>query len=98
MTKDWRLERLEDEDALRGVSFVRKVYRAYRPGWEHDHCIACWQTLAEPSLGVEDAIHEGYATTDEYFRGADYEWVCPDRFRAFAGEMGWRDLTTQRSM
>ena len=93
MSKDWRLERLEDEEQLRGASFVRKAYRRYSPEWDHDHCAACWQKLAEPDLGVEDAIHEGYATTDDYFRGADYEWVCPTCFETFGGVMGWRDVT-----
>ena len=30
MTKDWRLQHLETQPYLRGVSFVRKPYRAPR--------------------------------------------------------------------
>jgi hypothetical protein len=94
MTKDWRLEHLETQPALCGVTFVRKTYRAYREGWTHDHCAACWATLAEiaaPEGG--DAFHEGYATTADYVHGEDYEWVCPVCFEAFAEELGWVDAT-----
>ena len=97
MTKDWRLERLEAQEYLRGVTFVQKTYRAYSSAWEHDHCVACWQKLTEPDAGAEDAVHEGSATTDEYPRGAEYEWVCVPCFELFAGHMGWRDAT-ERTM
>jgi hypothetical protein len=93
MEKDRRLEHLETQPELRGVQFVRKHYRAYRPGWDHDHCVGCWATLAEPGSTEPDALHEGYATTERYFRGAEYEWVCPECFSLFAPEMGWSDVT-----
>jgi hypothetical protein len=91
--KDWRLQHLEHQPYLRGVSFIRKTYRAYRPGWEHDHCAACWQEFVEPGVEADGAIHEGYATTDDYEKGAEYDWVCPACFEAFASDMDWRDLT-----
>lgn len=97
MSKDWRLERLESQEYLRGVSFARKMYRAYRPEWEHDHCAACWQKLVELGGTAEGAVHEGYATTAEYDRGAEYEWVCVPCFEAFAHEMDWRDVTKRIS-
>jgi hypothetical protein len=97
MSKDWRLERLESQEYLRGVSFARKMYRAYTPEWEHDHCAACWQKLVEPGVPADDAVHEGYATTDEYDRGAEYEWVCVPCFETFARDMDWRDLTKRNS-
>lgn len=93
MSTDWRLKRLQDQEYLHGVSFVRKPYRAYRPDWDHDHCVGCWQKLVEPGVAAEDAIHEGYATTDEFERGEDYWWVCPTCFDAFAPAMAWRDVT-----
>jgi hypothetical protein len=93
MTKDWRLEHLETQPFLRGVSFVRKPYRQYRPGWDHDHCAACWTTLAESGVEGDDVVHEGYATTAAFVRGADYEWVCAPCFQLFRDEMGWLDVT-----
>jgi len=95
VSKDWRLEHLEQQDYLRGVTFVRKVYRAYRPGWDHDHCAGCWRKLVEPGVAASDAIHEGYATTAAYDHGADYDWICPDCFAAFAIDMEWRDATAE---
>jgi hypothetical protein len=90
MSKDWRLVNLADRPSLQGVAFVRKPYRAYRAGWEHDHCVACNVTLAEPEIKGEDIIHQGYATTSSYVRGADYEWVCQPCFAAFQAIMDWR--------
>ena len=40
-----------------------------------------------------DIIHEGYAVTSDYERGAEYEWVCPDCFELAKDEMNWRDVT-----
>ena len=93
MTDDWRLETLRTQPYLRGLSFVRKSYKAYRPGWEHDHCAACHVTLAERDVQGDDIIREGYATTSEYRHGADYEWICPPCFAEFKDMMGWRDVT-----
>lgn len=93
MAKDWRLEQLETQPELRGIAFVRKPYRAYREGWDHDHCAGCWAKLAEMGSPDGDVLNEGYATTAEYVHGADYEWVCAVCFEAFAEEMGWLDAT-----
>jgi hypothetical protein len=59
MTRDWRLEHLETQSHLRGVTFVRKPYAAPRPGWDHDHCVACWAKLAEPNAVAVNAVHDG---------------------------------------
>jgi hypothetical protein len=87
--KDHRIEHLETQPYLRGVEFVRKPYRVYREGWEHDHCVACWATLAEAG-SAEDALYEGYATTASFERGAEYEWVCVPCFESFAAVMDWK--------
>lgn len=91
MTKDWRLEHLETQLYLRGVTFTRKPYHARRPDWNHYDCVACWVTLAE--IGVEGAeiVHEGYATTAAFIRGAEYEWVCVPCFEQFRNIMSWTD-------
>jgi hypothetical protein len=93
MTKDWRLQHLETQPYLRGVSFVRKPYRAPRPRWDHDHCVACWAKLAEPGyLENPDIVPEGYATTAEFVRGADYDWVCSECFHQFRELMEWKEV------
>ena len=85
MRQDPKLEHLLTQPYLRGVGFVRKSYRAFRLGWEHDHCVACWARLAEPPSADPEAVHEGYATTSAYARGENYEWVCPPCFAQFLG-------------
>jgi len=93
MTEDWRSKNLETVPYLRGQTFVRKAYTAPRPDWDHDHCAVCWVKLMEPKVSSDDIIHEGYAVTAEYQRGADYVWICPDCFEAGKGQMNWRDVT-----
>jgi hypothetical protein len=92
MTKDARLEQFEATTDLRGADLVRKTYRAYRPGWDHDHCAGCFAKFAEFDIPGERVEHEGYATTSAYPRGADYEWVCVSCFGLFRDEMGWREI------
>jgi hypothetical protein len=93
MVEDWRREVLETLPYLRGLSFVRKPYRQYRPGWDHDYCAVCGAKLAEPGFEGEDTLHEGYGTTSEYEHGADYEWICHECFAASKDAMGWKDAT-----
>jgi hypothetical protein len=98
MSKDWRLAHLETQPYLRGVAFIKKEYREPSPRWDHDHCIACWATLAEPNVAGADVVHEGYATTDEYIRGQNYDWVCLPCFKLFRDAMEWRDVTTSNGV
>ena len=93
MADDWRTEVLETIPYLRGQCFVRKPYKAYRPDWEHDHCAVCGVKIAEPNVAGDDVIHEGFATTSEYERGEDYEWVCAECFVASKEAMRWTDGT-----
>jgi hypothetical protein len=85
MTKEARMSLASD---LRDVAFIKKRYRQYSPDWDHDHCAACWTKFAE--WDGPDILHEGYATTAEYERGEDYDWVCPICFDELRDEMGWR--------
>ena len=94
MSDEWRAEVLETLPYLRGQSFIRKPYQAYRPGWEHDHCAVCGAKLMEECAGVEDTLHEGFAITAKYERGADYEWVCVECFEASRDAMEWQDETS----
>jgi hypothetical protein len=89
---DWRLEHLEQQPFLRDVAFRRSRYRKYRPGWDHDHCVGCWAKFAEFDSPEETILHEGFATTDEFARGAEYYWACQDCFTTFKDQMGWREV------
>ncbi|HEY6025033.1 MAG TPA: hypothetical protein VIV34_12755 [Pseudolabrys sp.] len=93
MKKDWRLEQLEAQPHLRGVAFLRKPYHPPSPEWDHDHCAACWTTLAAPRIIGVNIIHEGYTTTSEFVCGADYAWICVPCFELFHAIMEWRDAT-----
>ena len=93
MPDEWRAEILETLPYLRGQSFIRKPYKAYRADWEHDHCAVCFAKLMEEGEGVEDTLHEGYATTSDYQKGEDFEWVCAECFAASREVMGWKDAT-----
>lgn len=89
MAEDWRLEHLQTQPYLRGVKFYRKGYRAYRPGWDHDHCVACWAKFQEHGSDLEPVETLGYTTGQEYERGPGYEWVCSTCFADYKIEMGW---------
>ena len=40
-----------------------------------------------------DILLEGCATTEDFVRGAEYEWVCAECSCDFAEEFGWVDAT-----
>ena len=91
MTGDPRLEHLETQPFLRGVKFHHMTYRAYRPGWDHDHCVGCWAKFAEHGSDLEPIEREGYTTGADYQHGPQYEWVCPKCFADFRETMGWTE-------
>ena len=83
MTDDWRLQ--GQEKYLKGVTLHRKRYQRYSNTWDHDHCAFCWAEFAEADL-IPDALHEGYATADNYY------WVCENCFEDFKERFGWREV------
>jgi hypothetical protein len=94
---DWRLT--GQEGYLKGALVVRKPYLAYSDTWNHDHCSFCWATFAEPDevdafrgdpADPREVLTEGYATTSDHPRGADYYWICPRCFDDFVDRFGWR--------
>lgn len=74
---DWR--RQGQETYLAGAKLVKQAYRAYRQGWEHDHCELCWANF---SLEPGD-VNAGYSTKD------CYRWICPDCYEDFRHEFSW---------
>lgn len=83
----------QEESLTRGTKLIRKIYEAPRPGWDHDHCSFCQVKFVVPntasSMSDEDVRTEGFTTTSEFVRGADYEWICDDCCADFAEEFGW---------
>ena len=64
-----------------------KRYTQRSESWEHDHCVTCWAKFADWE-GAE-ILHEGYATTDSYDKGADYDWVCAKCFDELKDDLDW---------
>ena len=93
MSEDWRADVLATLPYLRAQSFVRKNYTQYSPEWDHDHCAVCTIRFAEFDVEGEEVLHEGYAITADYDKGADYEWICPECFDASKNRMDWKDVT-----
>jgi hypothetical protein len=76
---------------LIGCVFMRMPYRKPREDWEHDHCAACWRTIAE--IEGEDIAHEGYASIATEKWKADYHWICPECFEQHREHMRWAVVT-----
>lgn len=83
---DWRAENASD---LRGLTLHRRKYTKWSEDWDHDHCAACGAEFAE--FDAPNIQHEGYATGDDYPRGAAYEWVCLRCFNDLKTEMEWSE-------
>jgi hypothetical protein len=82
--KQWRIDNARRLVGMR-LQFRRYIQRS--ESWDHDHCAACWTKFAE--LDGADIQHEGYATCDDYPKGACYEWVCSACFADLKDEMNW---------
>ena len=76
---DWR--RQGQERCLLGSKLIKHRYRAYRQGWDHDHCEFCWATFDDERL--PDALREGWTTPDEY------RWICDTCFSDFKDQFNW---------
>jgi hypothetical protein len=87
--KQWRID---NASALRGVRLRFQPYTRLSESWDHDHCAACWVKFAE--FDGADIQHEGYATCEDFPRGARYEWVCSACFADLKDDMGWTVATT----
>jgi hypothetical protein len=81
--KQWRIDNARH---LRGVRLKFQPYTRWSETWDHDHCAGCWATFAE--FEGPDILHEGYATCDDYAKGARYDWVCKTCFADLKNECG----------
>ena len=92
---DWRLQ--GQGKYLHGITLTWKPYRAYSTTWGHDHCEFCGTKFiqagslsdGDPDPGSDSIAFEGYTTTDEYAKGADYVWICGECFDDFAARFEW---------
>ena len=92
MTKDWRLERLEEQEFLHGIRLRHALYRQYSPCWDHDHCAGCWAKFSEHEDEREPTLSEGYTTCSDFEHGSEYWWVCPECFLLFKDVMRWSEV------
>jgi hypothetical protein len=77
---DWRLR--NQLSYFKRAELSWRDYRAFRPGWEHDHCEFCSAKFSEGN--DSEALHAGFTTCDEY------RWVCPQCFADFKDLFEWR--------
>jgi hypothetical protein len=82
--KKWRIDNARH---ITGVRLQFRPYTRWSESWDHDHCVACWAKFAE--FDGADILREGYATCDDYPKGACYEWVCATCFADLRDEMKW---------
>lgn len=73
---------------FRGIKLRFKGYRAASDEWDHDHCRFCGAKFFEPD--GPDYLHYGYATCEDYYWGAEYEWICEKCFDRYRNVMAWR--------
>lgn len=95
---DWRLQ--GQEQYLREVSLRLKPYRIDSETSDHDHCAFCGAKFVDPDYAKhqgwnwdQDWNTEGYATTNDYVHGADYEWICVRCFADFNDRFNWNVVT-----
>lgn len=86
--RQWRLD---NAGHLCGLRLKLQSYQRWSDAWDHDHCAACFTKFAERD--GPDILHEGYATCDDYPKGARYDWVCIACFDDLREAMGWTAVT-----
>lgn len=85
--RQWREWRAENARHLSGFQLLRQPYQRWSAEWDHDHCAACGDKFVEGD--GEGQSQEGYATTEDYPKGARYEWVCVRCFNDLSGLVAW---------
>jgi hypothetical protein len=79
--------RIDNASHLKGLRLQFRRYTRWSERWDHDHCAACWAKFAE--FEGPDILHQGYATCDDYPKGAGYEWVCQTCFDDLKDDIEW---------
>jgi hypothetical protein len=86
--------RIDNASHLKGLQLQLRRYERWSESWDHDHCAACSVKFAEHE--GPDIQHDGYATCDDYPKGAWYEWVCRRCFDELRDDMLW-SVTSEAS-
>ena len=82
--KQWRIDNAQH---LKGVGLRFEPFARPSDSWDHDHCAACWAKFAE--FDGPNIQQQGYATCEDYPRGARYDWICSTCFADLKDEMEW---------
>ncbi|WP_420968017.1 hypothetical protein [Bradyrhizobium sp. B120] len=82
--REWRIASARH---LEGLKLQFRRYARWNKSWDHDHCAACGAKFAE--LDGPEIQHEGYATREDYPKGACYEWICKDCFDDLKDYLQW---------
>ena len=69
ISNDWRIT--NQKEYLLGKSFKFSKYKAFKPGWDHDHCEFCLETIGSGGYDY------GYCTDE------NYRWVCNQCYNDF---------------
>ena len=77
MNSDWRLT--NQMNYLYKKKLIKGRFKAYRKGWEHEHCAFC-------SERIDNTVTDAYSTEDRY------HWICPKCFSDFKDMFEW-DVT-----
>ena len=77
--EDWRLQNLRQ---MEGATFVWRRFQARDPQWDHEHCIGCWDKIAEAGEPPEGQ------RTGLYHPESD-NWVCLECYELFHQQLHW---------
>ena len=77
---DWRLT--NQMSYLFEKPLFHVAYEPYRPGWEHDHCDFCTDTI-DAQTGL------AYCTMDKY------HWICSECFKDFKDMFNWKNVSKE---
>jgi hypothetical protein len=76
---DWRLQ--GQQKFLSAALLLKRPYRKFREGWDHDHCEFCGAKFSE----LPQDLNVGYSTVDNYC------WVCEKCYDDFKEEFQWKE-------
>ena len=78
---DWRLT--NQMNYLFEKDLLHVPYEAYRPGWEHEHCDFCSET-------IDTSTKRAYCTTNKY------HWICENCFNDFKETFKWEVVQQEK--
>ncbi len=99
MTEEEKQEWYQDTDWLHETFWRWEAYRKPCAGWNHEHCVFCARTIAEPDYSDPTALHEAWTTNFVHPEGdMGYEWVCPSCFEQLRDTFCWGVVEAQEPL